>query len=103
MIALMWKLSRILRLYLHRYMPSNIAMDLLRTPRGLRWAAPCAVVIVAAYLFAAAMALSSLHRGGPSWLNGVVLVLIWSAMKFAWMAIFSPIQLLRARPPRRDG
>jgi len=38
MFALFWNLSTALHGYTRFYMPPNIAIDLLRTPRGLKWA-----------------------------------------------------------------
>jgi hypothetical protein len=70
MIALMWNVSVAIRRYLGMYMPTSIAIDLLRTRRGLKWAVPAALVAVPAYLFAAAMASSAITagRGGStSW------------------------------------
>ena len=93
MIALVWSLSVAIRRYLCSYMPTNIAIDLLRTRRGLMWAVPAALVAVLAYLFAAAMASSAVDRGGPGCLNILVLLFAWDACKFAALL---PITLLSA-------
>ena len=95
MIALMWNVSVAIRRYLRMYMPTSIAIDLLRTRRGLKWAVPAALVAVPAYLFAAAMASSAVDRGGPEWLNILVLLCAWNAMKFAASGALTPIRLLR--------
>jgi len=42
----MWNLSAAIRGYMRFYMPTNIAIDLLRTRRGLKWAVPVALVAV---------------------------------------------------------
>ena len=42
MLALLWNLSAAIRGYLRFYMPTNRALDWLRTPRGLKWAVPVA-------------------------------------------------------------
>jgi hypothetical protein len=36
MIRLLWALSADARYYLRRYMPTNIALDAIRTHRGLK-------------------------------------------------------------------
>lgn len=97
MRALMWKLSTAIRHYLRTYMPTNIALDLLRIGPGLKWAVPAALalVVVLAYLFAASMATRLIERGGPGWLNVLVAVFIWNAMKFAWMALLRLLMWLR--------
>lgn len=74
MFAMMWNLSAAVRRYLRTYMPSNVAIDLLQTPRGIKWAVPVALGAVPAYLFAEALATSAIDQGGPGWLHCFVLV-----------------------------
>jgi len=95
MIALMWNVSVAIRRHLRMYMPTNIAIDLLRTGRGVKWAVPTALFAMPAYLFAAAMASSAVDHGGPGWLNILVLLCAWNAMKFAASGALTPIRLLR--------
>jgi hypothetical protein len=102
MIALVWSLSVAIRRYVCNYMPTNVAIDLLRTRRGLKWAVPAALVAVPAYLFAAAMASSAVDHGGPGCLNILVLLCAWNAMKFAASGALTPIRLLRGGR-RGDG
>jgi hypothetical protein len=97
MVALMWNLSVATRRYLRTYMPSNIAIDLLRTHRGLKWALPVAVLAVPAYLIAAAMASSTVEDSGPQWLYLVVIALVWNGMKFAWVGALTPFTWLGMR------
>ena len=97
MIALTWNVSVAIRRYLRMYMPTSIAIDLLRSRSGLKWAVPAALAAVPAYLFAAAMASSAVDRGGPGWLNILVLLCLWNAMKLAAMAAWSSPLLVRAR------
>lgn len=95
MLTLMWHLSTAIRGYLRFYMPSNIALDLLRTRRGLKWAIPVALVAVPVYLFAMSLCATVVADGGPGWLNLLVILLFWNAMKFAWMTILSPLLLVK--------
>jgi hypothetical protein len=95
MLVLLWHASVGIRRYLRAYMPSNILLDHLRTPRGLRWAIPVALFLVPAYVFAASVAMTLVADGGSGWLNLGVLVWLWNAMKLAWMAVISPTMLLR--------
>ena len=95
MIALTWNVSTAIRGYLRYYMPSNIVLNLLRTPRGLKWGTPAALALVPAYLLAAGLAAAAVERGGPGWLNVLVLVFLWNAMKFAAMGLWSLVLLVR--------
>ncbi|MFT4011718.1 MAG: sulfate permease [Nocardioidaceae bacterium] len=93
------------RWFLRCYAPSNIALDGIRTRRGHKWGIPAALVLVPSCLYAASFTTTLIERGAPGWLNVVVLVLIWDALKFAVMAPVSAGLLLRAliaeRSPRR--
>ncbi len=50
MLTLLWNLSTAIRGYLRFYMPTNRAVDWLRTPLGLKWALPVALVATPTYL-----------------------------------------------------
>ena len=65
MLTLLWNLSAAIRGYLRFYMPTNRAVDWLRTPRGLKWAIPVALVATPAYLFAMSVCATIVERGGP--------------------------------------
>lgn len=95
MLTLMWNLSAAIRGYLRSYMPTNVAIDLLRSRRGLKWALPVAVVAVPGDLFAMSVCATIIERGGPGWLNVLVILFFWNATKFAWMAVLSPFIWMR--------
>lgn len=94
MLSLFWNLSAALNGYMRFYMPTNRAVDWLRTPRGLKWAVPVALVATPSYLFAMSVCVTLVERGGPGYLNVLVLLFAYNAMKFAVMAVLSPIRLL---------
>ena len=94
MLTLVWNISAAIRSYLRRYMPSNIALDVLRHPRGLRLAIPVALVATAAYLYSASLCAAIIERGGPGYLNVLVVLFFWNAMKFAWTTILAPARML---------
>ena len=96
MIRLLWTASVRTRCFLRRYMPTNILLDLIRTRRGLKWGIP-AMLLAAPYLLAANFCTHRLADGGPGWLNLVVLLFIWNAMKFAFMGPISLVLLIRVR------
>ena len=91
MFSLFWNLSAALNGYLRFYMPTNRAIDWLRTPRGLKWAIPVALVTTPIYLFAMSVCAVIIERGGPGYLNVLVLLFAWNSMKFACMAALAPI------------
>lgn len=93
-LTLVWNISAAIHRYLRRYMPTNIALDVLRHPRGLRRAVPVALLATAAYLYGASLCAAIVERDGPGYLNVLVLLFFWNAMKFAWAAILAPARML---------
>src|SRR4051794_20460153 len=96
MLAALWNLSAAIRGYLRSYMPTNRTVDWLRSPRGLKWAIPVALVATPAYLGLAALAIQAAARPGLGWLNVLVFLFFWNAAKFPWMAVLS-LPLIAAR------
>ena len=102
MLRLLWNLSIRVRLFLRTYMPTNILLDALRTRRGLKWGVP-AMLIAAPYLLGAWLLTVWIADGGPGWLNLLVLLFIWNALKFLVNGPITLIVLIRARvAERRD-
>ena len=95
MLALLWNLSAAIRGYLRFYMPTNRALDWLRTPRGLKWAVPVALMAVPAYLAVIAIVAQFALLPGLGWLNVLVLLCFWNAAKFASMATLSLPMLMK--------
>lgn len=95
MLTLCLRLSAAIYGFMQRYMPTNRAIAWLRTPRGLKWAIPVAIIATPSYLFAMILAVAIIDRGGPGWLHPLVLWAFWNAMKFAWAAVLSPLMILR--------
>lgn len=102
MFRLLWNLSIRVRLFLRTYMPTNILLDALRTRRGLKWGVP-AMLIAVPYLLGAWLLTVWIADGGPGWLNLLVLLFIWNALKFLVNGPIMLIVLIRARvAERRD-
>jgi hypothetical protein len=95
MLSLLWNLSAAIRGYLRFYMPTNRAVDWLRSPRCLRRAIPVAMGAAAAYLYAMSICATIIERGGPGSLNVLVILYFWNAAKFAWMGILLPCRAIR--------
>ena len=81
MFALIVQLATTIRAVL-AHAPSNRLASRLRTRGGLG-SALIAMTAGAAYLFAAGTCTMLLGRGGPGWLNVLVLLFIWNAFKLA--------------------
>jgi|SRR3954454_6818800 len=101
MLTLLWNLSAAIRGFLRVHMPTNRAVDWLRTPRGLKWAMPVALIASPAYLWLTALSIQLATRPGISWLNVLVFLFFWNAVKFAWMAVMSPLLMLKVAADRR--
>lgn len=96
MFRLLWAASVHTRYFLRRYMPTNIALDAIRTRRGLKWGVP-AMLLAAPYLLLASICTTVIEDGGPGWLNLLVLLFVWNALKFIVMGPISLILLIRVR------
>lgn len=95
MLALLWNLSAAIRGYLRFYMPTNRALDWLRMPGGLKWALPAALAATPGYLYAMSVAAVIGARPGFGWVNVLVILFCWDALKFAWMGLLAPLHGLR--------
>lgn len=96
MLRLIWNASGHIAAYLRAYMPSNILLDLIRTRRGLKYGIP-AMLIAVPYFAIAYWCTTLIDAGGPGWLHLIVLVTIWSVLKFLVMGPVSLILLARVR------
>ena len=96
MLIALWHLSATIRGYLRFYMPTNRAVDWLRSPRGLKWAIPVALVATPTYLGLTALAIQLAARPGLGFVNVLVFLFFWDAAKFSWMAVLSfPMMAIR--------
>lgn len=100
MLRLLWNLSIRVRLFLRTYMPTNILLDALRTRRGLKWGVP-AMLIAVPYLLGAWLLTVWIADGGAGWLNLLVLLFIWNALKFLVNGPITLILLVRAHTAER--
>ena len=97
MLSLFWNLSSALSGYTRFYMPTNRTVEWLRTTRGLKWAIPVALVATPTYLLAMSVCATIVTRGGPGYLNVLVLLFAWNATKFAVMGVLSlPMMVWRS-------
>lgn len=97
MLTVLWNLSAAIRGYLRFYMPTNRAVDWLRSPEGLKWAVLVALIAAPTYLGLTALAIQLAARPDLGWLNVLVLLFFWNASKFAALGVVSPFALLTRR------
>src|SRR5215212_10292549 len=97
MIALTWKLCAAAHRYAQAYLPTNVLVRRLRTPRNLKWATPTATMLIPSYLGAAWLMTTLLAYGGPGWLNLLVLLLVWNAVKFTAFGLVTSLMWSKGR------
>ncbi len=94
LLVLSVRLAATIHYYLQAFAPTNILLRHLRTPGGLKLAIPAALVLVPVYLFTAAITTTVIDDGAPGWLNLVVLICIWNAIRVVCIGVLSPILLI---------
>ncbi len=97
MFRLIWIASIHTRYFLRRYMPTNIALDAIRTRRGLKWGLP-AMLLAVPYLYVASFLIVLIEDGGPGWLYLPVLLCICYAV-----VVVMPMMLGRSRSAAVGG
>jgi hypothetical protein len=100
-----YKLCSAVAFYLRVYAPTNIALDYLRSRRGLKWALPASLVLTAAYWGGGYAVTSLIENGGPGWLNLLAALLAWNGLRFAMLGLWSPVLVAAAalRRPRHEA
>ena len=92
----LWNASIHTRLFLRRWMPTNILLDKLRTRRGLKWGVP-AMLLGLTYVFAAAACVTLIEHGWSEWLYLAFILLLWNGFKFLLFGPWSLVLLARVR------
>lgn len=77
--------------FFQRSMPTNMIIRATHTRRGLKWGAP-AMLLTVVYILIAAVLAQWVAGGAPGWINLLVLVCLWNALKFV---VNGPVTLLR--------
>lgn len=102
MFGPIWIASIHTRYFLRHYMPTNILLDLIRMRRGLKWGVP-AMLLAVPYFLAAAVCVQILEDGEHGWLNILVLVFVWNALKFICVGPISFVILAGERLRGEQG
>lgn len=96
MIRLLLTASIHVRVFLRAWMPSNIVLDVIRRRQNLKWGIP-AMLLAVPYLAVAYWCRAVIEGGAPGWLHVIVLLCLWSALKFIIMGPVSLVLLAAAR------
>jgi hypothetical protein len=97
LFAAAWSLSSRLYSLSQRYAPSNIVIRRVHTRTAIKWGPLIGVAGLVVYGAIMVLAVTLLHHGAPGWINLVVLIAFWDAIKFAVLAPVSLVRLLRVR------
>ncbi|KXC07025.1 hypothetical protein [Microbacterium hominis] len=82
--------------FFQRTMPTNILIRATHTRRGLKWGVPVMLLAVVYLVIAAGLA-QRVAGGAPGWINLLVLVCLWNALKFVVNGPITVGRLLRVR------
>ena len=82
--------------FLRRFMPTAIVIDAINTRRGLKWGVP-AMPLAVPYALAATYCRTQIEAGGPGWLNLLVVLCLWNALKFVLIGPLSLLKLIAVR------
>ncbi|KQZ84138.1 hypothetical protein ASD56_08990 [Microbacterium sp. Root166] len=86
--------------FFQRTMPTNILIRATHTRRGLKWCVPAMLLGVVYIVIAAALA-QWVTSGAPGWINLLVLVCLWNALKFVVNGPIMLVRLVRVRAIER--
>jgi hypothetical protein len=100
---LIWRTVATVRGSVKAYAPSNIAITYLRSPRGLKWAIPAALIAIPTYLYIAWLMTVLVDRSATEWLYLITVIAWVDACKYAALAVITPFLWLNALAIRRGG
>lgn len=87
--------------FFQRWMPTNILLRATHTRRGLKWGVP-AMLLAVVYLVIAAALAQWIAGGAPGWINLLVLLCLWNALKFVVNGPITAVRLVRVRSVERS-
>jgi hypothetical protein len=86
--------------FFQQSMPTNILIRATHTRRGLKWGVPAMLLAVVYIVIAAALA-QWVAGGAPGWINLLVLLCLWNALKFIVNGPVAFVRLLRVHASER--
>lgn len=86
--------------FFQRTTPTNILIRATHTRRGLKWGVPAMLLAVVYVVIGAALA-QWVAGGAPGWINLLVLVCLWNALKVVVNGPVTLVRLVRVRAIER--
>lgn len=86
--------------FFQRTMPTNMIIRATHTRRGLKWGVP-AMLLAVLYVVIGATFAQWVADGAPGWINLLVLVCLWNALKFVVNGPVTLVRLVRVRAIER--
>lgn len=99
--AASWAISARVHNLFRRFAPSNILIRRVHTRTGIKWGP--LVGLAAAVLYGLLMLATAtvVRKGGPDWVDLIVLLAFWNTVKFTCLIPVSLIRLVRVRHQER--
>jgi len=99
--AASWAISARLHNLCRRFAPSNILIRRVHTRTGIKWGP--LVGLAAAVLYGLLMLATAtvVRKGGPGWVDLIVLLALWNTVKFTCLIPVSLVRLVRVRHRER--
>jgi hypothetical protein len=99
--AASWAVSARLHSLFRRFAPSNILIRRTQTRTGIKWGP--LVGLAAAVLYGLLMLATAtvVRKGGPGWVDLIVLLAFWNTVKFTCLIPVSLVRLVRVRHQER--
>ncbi|GAA4064986.1 hypothetical protein GCM10023065_15770 [Microbacterium laevaniformans] len=82
--------------FFQRTMPTNMIIRATHARRGLKWGVP-ATLLAVVYVVIGATLSQWVADGAPGWINLLVLMCLWNALKFVVNGPVSLVRLVRVR------
>jgi hypothetical protein len=99
--AASWAISARLHNLFRRFAPSNILIRRTQTRTGIKWGPLVGVAAAVLYGLLMLATATVLRKGGPGWVDLIVLLAFWNTVKFTCLIPVSLVRLLRARHQER--
>jgi hypothetical protein len=99
--AASWAVSTRLHNLFRRFAPSNILIRRTQTRTGIKWGPLVGVAAAVLYGLLMLATATVLRKGGPGWVDLIVLLAFWNTVKFTCLIPVSLVRLLRARHQER--
>ncbi len=95
--AASWAVSARLHNLFRRFAPSNILIRRVHTRTGIKWGPLVGLAAAVPYGLLMLATATVVRKGGPGWVDLIVLLAFWNTVKFTCLIPVSLIRLVRVR------